>query len=202
MPKVMMGGESTAGKVAIVTRADIGISEGVQWNAFAAESASVIVVDRRENLGKEAVQATRFRRTGWRDQQSQLTVSLGKVSDGFDTVALILTNGSITMSVNSNAPARRPYALVTGASSGLGIELARQLAARGHDLVLAARSELPMRKLADEIVDAHGVAVRVESIDLSTPGSAVALRDRLDEENIDIDVLVNNAGFGLKRLFC
>lgn len=94
-----------------------------------------------------------------------------------------------------------PWALVTGASGGLGVELARALAARGHPLVLAARSEAPMHRLAEEIERDHGVTVAVEVIDLATPGSAAVLIERLDARGIAPGILVNNAGVGLSGPF-
>ncbi len=93
------------------------------------------------------------------------------------------------------------WALVTGASSGLGVELAKGLAARGVNLALTARTEAPMRRLADDIHQEHGVEVVVEPLDLSMPGSADALRQRLDQRGIDPGILVNNAGFGLNSTF-
>ncbi len=93
--------------------------------------------------------------------------------------------------------AEKSWALVTGASSGLGVEFARQLAARGHHLVLTARSEAPMRKLADEVRALHDVEVVIEPLDLSLAGSAAALDERLLARNIVPEVLVNNAAFGL-----
>lgn len=93
------------------------------------------------------------------------------------------------------------WALVTGASSGLGVELARALAARRVNLALTARTEAPMRQLADDIRREHGVEVVVEPLDLSMPGSADALRQRLDQRRIEPDILINNAGFGLNSAF-
>lgn len=93
--------------------------------------------------------------------------------------------------------AERGWAVVTGASSGLGVALAEELAARGYDLVLTARSEPPMRALADRLAAAHGVRTHVEPLDLVQPGAARVLCDRLDAAGIEPDALVNNAGFGL-----
>lgn len=96
-----------------------------------------------------------------------------------------------------NNDLRGQWALITGASSGLGVEFARQLAARGAHLVLAARSEAPMLALAAELSAAHALQVHVETIDLAEPGAASQLKARLDAVGIAVDVLVNNAGFGL-----
>jgi short-subunit dehydrogenase len=93
------------------------------------------------------------------------------------------------------------WALVTGASSGLGVELARALAARGLNLVLVARREEPMQKLATELRRQHGAECIVEAIDLSEPDSAASLQRRLDQRNIDPDILINNAAFGLAGAF-
>jgi short-subunit dehydrogenase len=85
-------------------------------------------------------------------------------------------------------------ALITGASGGIGEALARALATDHHDLVLVARSEPALRRLADELSAAHGVAVQVVAADLSAPGAATELVAALGGRHID--VLVNNAGFG------
>jgi uncharacterized protein len=89
------------------------------------------------------------------------------------------------------------WALVTGASSGFGVEFAGLLAARKANLILAARRTEPMERLAEQLRHGTGVSVVVESIDLSEPGAAGALKLRLDERGIAVDVLVNNAGYGL-----
>lgn len=88
-------------------------------------------------------------------------------------------------------------ALITGASSGLGLEFAELLAAQKVDLVLAARRQEPMEKLASELRRKYGVDIYVEPIDLAAPGAAVILKQKLDEKALKIDVLVNNAGYGL-----
>ncbi len=93
------------------------------------------------------------------------------------------------------------WALVTGASSGLGAAFASALAARGTNLVLTARREEPMRALATQLGSAHGVEVAVEPLDLAAPGGAAALQERLDGRGIGPDILVNNAGFGLAGAF-
>jgi uncharacterized protein len=89
----------------------------------------------------------------------------------------------------------RPLALVTGASSGIGADLARELARDGHDLVLAARTVAPMENLAAELT-AHGAGTVVIAADLSQPGGAAALVSAIEARGIAVDVLVNNAGLG------
>ncbi len=89
--------------------------------------------------------------------------------------------------------------LVTGASRGIGLELAKLFAADGHDLVLVARSADAMEALAAELRQAHGVAVRVEPADLGDPASRAQLVARLAD--VSVDVLVNNAGFGSNGAF-
>jgi short-subunit dehydrogenase len=88
-------------------------------------------------------------------------------------------------------------ALVTGASSGMGEVFARELAGCGAELVLAARSRGKLESLASELRASAHVPVHVEAVDLSEPGAGFALADRLSEQELQIDVLINNAGFGL-----
>ena len=92
-------------------------------------------------------------------------------------------------------------ALITGASSGLGVEFADLLAAQKVNLVLAARRREPMEKLAADLRRKYGVDVLVEPIDLASPGAASRLKSSLDERSISIDILVNNAGYGLQGDF-
>ena len=88
-------------------------------------------------------------------------------------------------------------ALVTGASSGLGVDFATILAERGCNLVLVARREDRLRALAERLTAAHGVRVDVIGMSLSPLGAAQTLYDRLRAMHLDIDVLINNAGFGI-----
>lgn len=88
--------------------------------------------------------------------------------------------------------------LITGASSGIGLELARLFAAAGSDLVLVARREAKLGELADELRVAHDITVRVLPADLSQRAAAVAICDVLEGTGIDVDILVNNAGFGAR----
>jgi len=85
-------------------------------------------------------------------------------------------------------------ALITGASAGLGSEFARQLAARGKDLVLVARRAGPMQQLAAELHASHGVAVDVLTADMSVPGAPAELYAETQRRGLAIDFLVNNAG--------
>lgn len=93
------------------------------------------------------------------------------------------------------------WALVTGASGGLGAELAKGLAKRRINLVLTARSESEMERLARGLRQEHGIDVIVEPLDLSEPGSALILHQRLGQRGIRPDILINNAGFGLYEPF-
>ena len=89
----------------------------------------------------------------------------------------------------------RPVALITGASAGLGSDYARQLAARGYDLVLVARREDRMRALAPEL-EAAGASVHVLACDLARHDAAGAVLSFTRALKLSVDVLVNNAGFG------
>jgi short-subunit dehydrogenase len=88
-------------------------------------------------------------------------------------------------------------ALVTGASSGIGEVFARQLAERGANLVLIARSQDKLDALAQELQGRFGTSVEVLACDLSEPGAGAALAARLAERAVRVDVLINAAGFGL-----
>src|SRR5688500_1975679 len=88
------------------------------------------------------------------------------------------------------------WALVTGASAGIGAAFARQLAARGHHVVLVARSEAKLEALAAELRAAHGVQARVAVQDLAAPGAAERIAEALAGVGIAVEVLVNNAGIG------
>ena len=88
------------------------------------------------------------------------------------------------------------FALVTGASSGLGEEFARQLAHRGCNLVLSGRSREKLETLASDLARINGVAARVVTADLAQPGGAEQLALIVDDLGVTIDHLINNAGFG------
>ena len=88
-------------------------------------------------------------------------------------------------------------ALVTGASSGLGVDFARQLAARGANLVLVARRDEQLRAVAAEIEKDYAVTVQTIAMDLAVPNAPQILYDQLQQRGTRVDVLVNNAGFGI-----
>ena len=88
-------------------------------------------------------------------------------------------------------------ALVTGASSGLGIDFATILAEGGCDLILTARREERLRELADRLAAEHGVRCEVIPLDLAQPGAPQALADEVDARGLSVDVLINNAGYGI-----
>lgn len=92
-----------------------------------------------------------------------------------------------------------PVALVTGASSGIGVGFAEELAARGLDLVLAARRVDRMQDLKARLEAAHGIAVRVVESDLTRPEAPAALAAACSD--LDLGLLVSNAGFGAKGVF-
>jgi short-subunit dehydrogenase len=88
-------------------------------------------------------------------------------------------------------------AVITGASRGIGAEFARQLAGAGAGtLVLTARSDALLLALARDLETAHGVTVEVVPLDLSKPGAAAQLHECCRLRGIQVDLLVNNAGFG------
>jgi short-subunit dehydrogenase len=94
-----------------------------------------------------------------------------------------------------------PVALVTGASSGFGAEFARQLAARGYDLILTARRVERLEALRSELLERHSVRVHLFPLDLGLPGAAEQLHRAALAFSPQVDLLVNNAGFGLHGPF-
>ncbi|MCI5082146.1 MAG: SDR family oxidoreductase, partial [Saprospiraceae bacterium] len=86
--------------------------------------------------------------------------------------------------------------LITGASSGIGASFAYLLASKGANLVLVARSKDKMERIAHEIKEQHQVAVSVIQKDLSVPQSGNALFEEVQAQSLDIDIIINNAGFG------
>jgi short-subunit dehydrogenase len=90
----------------------------------------------------------------------------------------------------------KSWVLVTGASSGLGEEFARQLAASSANLILTARSQAPLERLSRELSRERGVEARVVIADLAEPGGAQALCRDVDALALPVEHLINNAGFG------
>lgn len=99
------------------------------------------------------------------------------------------------------APPQRGAVLVTGASSGIGADLARAFARGGRDVVLLARSRDRLERLARDLGESYRVQVRVMASDLASPGAAAEIHGALRAEGIPVETLVNNAGFGLRGSF-
>jgi short-subunit dehydrogenase len=95
----------------------------------------------------------------------------------------------------------RPVALITGASMGLGAEFARVLASEGYDVVLTARNGERMATLKKEVENLHGGTAHVLVADLTDPRAPLAIHEHLRRSGIEVDVLVNNAGFGMYGKF-
>ncbi len=91
---------------------------------------------------------------------------------------------------------RGKTALITGASSGIGRAFAHELAGRGMDVVLVARSEERLRELADTLARSHGVRAAVIAADLSRAGAGQEVVEAVRARGLTVDLLVNNAGFG------
>jgi len=97
--------------------------------------------------------------------------------------------------------ADRTTALITGASFGIGMESARVFAGEGYNLVLVARSADKLRQLASEFEKAHGTRSLILAADLTEPGAPAYVLDQTTRADIQMDVLVNNAGFGQYGMF-
>jgi len=87
------------------------------------------------------------------------------------------------------------FALITGASGGIGLALAHALASRKHDVLLVARSGDVLQRICDEIRNKYGVKANSLALDLSTAGSALKVKAWVDEQHATVDILINNAGF-------
>ncbi|HEX3100380.1 MAG TPA: SDR family NAD(P)-dependent oxidoreductase, partial [Pyrinomonadaceae bacterium] len=96
---------------------------------------------------------------------------------------------------------QQTYALVTGASRGLGRFFARELSAKGRDLVLVARSSEKLEAIAADLRSKHGIDVEVIVLDLAQPGAGSVLADEIAARSLHIDLLINNAGFGDQNRF-
>ncbi len=95
----------------------------------------------------------------------------------------------------------RPLALITGASSGIGLEFARQLAGKHYDLILVARREDVLTELAKTLHEQHQVNVHVHACDLEVPGAVEFLTNQLGALGQTVEILINNAGFGVNGEF-
>ena len=100
-----------------------------------------------------------------------------------------------------NRNQRHKTALITGASSGIGLELTLLFARDQYDLVLVARSAERLAELAAKLQRDHGISVRILARDLSKPETPNEIYSELARESIKVDVLVNNAGFGRRGYF-
>lgn len=98
--------------------------------------------------------------------------------------------------MNASATSTR-WALVTGASAGIGAAFARELAARGTNLVLTARRQDRLQALAQELTQRHGIGVECIAADLADPQAPQRLCSDIEQRGVTIDVLVNNAGYGV-----
>ena len=98
-------------------------------------------------------------------------------------------------------PSPRPLALVTGASAGIGAAIARELAARGFDLVLTARCAERLQELAGRLGETRGIHAQVVPEDLADPLAPRRLVDTLEQRGLRVDMLVNNAGYGVPGRF-
>jgi short-subunit dehydrogenase len=105
------------------------------------------------------------------------------------------------MSPDPTATHVRPLALITGPTSGLGRVFADRLARRGYDLVLVARDEARLKAVADELVGTYRVSCDVLVADLADREQLEAVERRVADRGHAVDLLVNNAGFGMKRRF-
>lgn len=92
-------------------------------------------------------------------------------------------------------------ALVTGASAGIGVDLAECFARDGYDVILTARSEGALQEVASRLATVHGVEATPIACDLGIPGGGTTLAQRIAERGLKVDVLVNNAGYGIAGAF-
>lgn len=112
-----------------------------------------------------------------------------------------MTQVNIMPRENPQTSQSGPWALVTGASAGIGAEFCRQLADKGYPVVLVARREEKLQAIADELREKHNTRSLIITADLSEKNASAAIAERLARENIEIEFLVNNAGYGLPGSF-
>ncbi|WP_069789352.1 SDR family NAD(P)-dependent oxidoreductase [Cyanobacterium sp. IPPAS B-1200] len=93
-------------------------------------------------------------------------------------------------------------ALITGASSGIGKAFAEELAQKSYDLIIIARTTEALNNIKNDLETKHGISVKVITQDLTLPNACEDIYGQLKQENIIVDLLINNAGFGDYGLFC
>ena len=96
----------------------------------------------------------------------------------------------------ASKPGAGQTALITGASAGIGVDLAECFAKGGYDLIITARSEAALKEVGERLIKTHGVKVAVVSGDLGAINAGAKLAADIAERGLTVDVLVNNAGFG------
>ncbi|MGH9888784.1 MAG: SDR family NAD(P)-dependent oxidoreductase, partial [bacterium] len=101
----------------------------------------------------------------------------------------------------SHRPGQGQTALVTGASMGIGVDLAECFASDGYDLVLAARSEAALKDVAQRLSAKHGVRATAIALDLAAPGGGEKLAAEIRARGLAVDALVNTAGYGIAGAF-
>src|SRR5436309_3651489 len=99
------------------------------------------------------------------------------------------------------SPSTDSPCLITGASSGIGTELAKALARRGHGVTLVARRQERLNELAGELKDEYGVRVETIASDVGDPTARDSLAREIEERGLSVTVLCNNAGFGSGKPF-
>ena len=87
--------------------------------------------------------------------------------------------------------------LITGASAGIGYEFVKLFAKEGYDLIITARNETKLEEIANEVQNKHNVKVKVLPKDLSKQNAGEEIFNKIKNDNINVDVLINNAGFGV-----
>jgi len=103
--------------------------------------------------------------------------------------------------MNTLVKGKGQTALITGASTGIGLELAECFAKDGYDLILAARSEGALTALAERLSRTYGITATAIAVDLGAPGGGAVLAEAVAARGLSVDVLVNNAGFGIAGAF-
>jgi len=96
---------------------------------------------------------------------------------------------------------KKGYAIVTGASSGIGYEMADILAEKGYPLIIVARRKQRLEELKNQLVSKYKAVVEIVELDLSEKNAAVTLHDYTQKAHFDVEILINNAGFGMQSSF-